>query len=118
MCLNEFSNCSPFLNPALGRIAEFILEHPEPCRTMTIKQLAIACDVAESIVSRFVKEMNLNSYQDLKMSIAEALYSSEQGDEGTTVVWDPLVSPPKRGLCVSPEPARNVCCFEIRVFSR
>ena len=71
----------PYLNPALGRIAEFILEHPESCKTMTIKQLAIACDVAESTVSRFVKEMNLNSYQDLKMAIAEALYSNEQGDE-------------------------------------
>lgn len=70
----------PYLNPALRRIAEFILENPEDCKTMTIKQLATACDVAESTVTRFVKEIDLNSYQDLKLAIAEALFSNNGSD--------------------------------------
>jgi RpiR family carbohydrate utilization transcriptional regulator len=61
----------PYLNPALRRIGEFILEHPEQCKTMTIKQLATACEVAEPIVSRFVRENDLSSYQGLKILIAD-----------------------------------------------
>ena len=71
---------SPYLNPALRRIGDFILEHPDQCKTMTIKQLATACGVAESTVSRFVKEIDLNSYQDLKIEIAEGLSSNESSD--------------------------------------
>ena len=69
-----------YLNPALRRIAEFILEQPDVCKTMTIKQLAIACNVAESTVTRFVKEMELRSYQELKIAIAEALSSTEPAE--------------------------------------
>ena len=38
---------APYLNPALRRIAEYVIEHPEQCKSMTIKQLATACGVAE-----------------------------------------------------------------------
>ena len=68
---------APYLNPALRRIADFIIAQPEQCKTMTIKELAIACDVAESTVTRFVKEIDLKSYQDLKIAIAEALFGND-----------------------------------------
>jgi DNA-binding MurR/RpiR family transcriptional regulator len=64
---------TPYLNPVLRRIAEYILEHPSQSKTFTIKQLASASRVAESSVSRFVKSIGLKSYQDLKIAIAEAL---------------------------------------------
>lgn len=72
---------APYLNPALRRVAEFILEHPDQCKTMTIKELAIACGVAESTVTRFVKEIELEGYQDLKIALAEAL----SANDGTTI---------------------------------
>lgn len=62
-----------YLNPALRRIGEYILEHPDEAKTMTIKQLAGACAVAEATVIRFVREIGLQGYQELKIGIAEAL---------------------------------------------
>jgi DNA-binding MurR/RpiR family transcriptional regulator len=66
-----------YLNPALRRIGEFTLGHPDLCKTMTISELAIACDVAESTVSRFVREIGLKSYQDLKIALTEAVYAND-----------------------------------------
>jgi DNA-binding MurR/RpiR family transcriptional regulator len=70
----------PYLNPALRRVGEFILERPETAKTMTITQLAAACDVAESTVSRFVREVGLERYQALRLGIAEAVLLSRNGD--------------------------------------
>ena len=71
---------APYLNPALRRIADFIVENPDQCKTMTINQLATACNVAEATVTRFVKEIGLHGYQELKIAIAEALSSSNGSD--------------------------------------
>jgi RpiR family transcriptional regulator, carbohydrate utilization regulator len=68
---------SAYLNPALRRIAEYILSNTVQCKTMTIKDLSNACHVAESTVTRFVKELGYNSYQKFKISIAEALTLSD-----------------------------------------
>jgi RpiR family carbohydrate utilization transcriptional regulator len=68
---------APYLTPALRRIADYILEHPDQCRTLSIKDLAAACDVAESTVTRFVKEIGLKSYQELKMALVEVLTLNE-----------------------------------------
>ncbi len=74
---------APYLNPALRRIGQYIVEHPEQCKTMTIKELAAACEVAESTVTRFVRAINLKSYQELKIAIAEALSVNEVSDGAT-----------------------------------
>ncbi len=68
---------SAYLNPALRRIADYILEHPEECKTITIQELAALCGVAESTVTRFVREIGLNNYQTLKIGLAEALSSAD-----------------------------------------
>lgn len=79
---NKFSNQGVFrlinkkiayLNPALRRIAEYILGNPSQCKSITTKELAAASNVAESTITRFVKEIGLDSYQELKIGIAEAL---------------------------------------------
>jgi RpiR family carbohydrate utilization transcriptional regulator len=68
---------APYLTRALRRIAEVILEHPDQCKTMSIKDLATASHVAESTVTRFVREIGLKSYQELKMAIVEVLTLNE-----------------------------------------
>lgn len=78
--LDQIYKKMPYLNPALRRIADFIVEHPDQCKTMAIKQLAAACDVAEATVTRFVKEIDFKSYQELKIAIAEALSSNNGAD--------------------------------------
>ena len=65
----------PYLNPALRRIAQYLIDHPEDCKSITINDLAEKCQVAESTISRFVKEMGLTSFQQLKILLAEHLSS-------------------------------------------
>jgi DNA-binding MurR/RpiR family transcriptional regulator len=71
--LQQIARRLPYLNPALRRVAEFILERPGTAKTMTITELAAASDVAESTVSRFVKQLGLGRYPSLRVGIAEAL---------------------------------------------
>jgi RpiR family transcriptional regulator, carbohydrate utilization regulator len=59
------------LNPALQKIADFIITNPNQCKSLTIKQLSSACDVSESTVTRFVREIGLTNYPQLKIRIAE-----------------------------------------------
>jgi len=70
----------PYLNPALKRIGEYILENKEQCKTITIKELATACEVAESTVTRFVKENGFRNFQELKISLTEFTTSQIHGD--------------------------------------
>jgi RpiR family carbohydrate utilization transcriptional regulator len=74
-----------YLNPALRRIAEFILENPIQCKIITTKELAAACNVAESTITRFVKEIGLDSYQELKIGIAETLTMNDTSSSMSSV---------------------------------
>ncbi|GLW61908.1 RpiR family transcriptional regulator [Actinomadura rubrobrunea] len=84
--LQRISSKYRYLAPALRQIADLILGDPEECQTMTITQLAAAAGVAESSVSRFVREFGLVGYQDLRLRVAEAVFQSrskggEAGDQ-------------------------------------
>jgi DNA-binding MurR/RpiR family transcriptional regulator len=72
---------SQYLNPALKKIAEYVLENLEKSKTITTKELAAACDVAESTISRFVKEVGFDGFQEFKIALAESLIHSEQPGE-------------------------------------
>jgi len=67
----KIRNIRPSLNPALKRIAEYILSNPKDVKHLRIKDLAKECGVAEATVTRFVRTIGFNSYQDFKISIAE-----------------------------------------------
>jgi len=69
----------PSLNPALRKIAKFILNNPHIIKSQRINELAHECDVSESTVTRFVKAVNLNSFQELKIIMAET--TPEKEDE-------------------------------------
>ena len=71
----------PSLNPALRRIADFILIDPSKIKYLKIKDLAKECSVAESTVIRFVQTIGLNSFHDLKIIITE-ITSQQNRDNG------------------------------------
>ncbi|GHJ35528.1 MurR/RpiR family transcriptional regulator [Streptomyces sp. TS71-3] len=66
----------PYLPTALRTIGEHLQAHPQQAQAMTISQLASACRVAESTVSRFVRELGMDSYHALRVSLAEATFAT------------------------------------------
>lgn len=64
---------SGYMNPALRRIADRVLKSPEDVKSISIKDLAAQCDVSESTVTRFVREIEATSFQQFKILIAEEL---------------------------------------------
>lgn len=64
---------SGYMNPALRRIADRVLRSPEEVKSISIKDLAAQCDVSESTVTRFVREIEAPSFQQFKILIAEEL---------------------------------------------
>lgn len=70
---------SPYLNPALRRIADQVLRSPETVKSSSIKELAFACQTSESTVTRFVREIDVPSFQQFKILIAEELSQAHPG---------------------------------------
>lgn len=64
---------SAYMNPALRRIADRVLKAPEEVKSISIKDLATQCEVSESTVTRFVREIEVKSFQHFKILIAEEL---------------------------------------------
>jgi DNA-binding MurR/RpiR family transcriptional regulator len=56
-------------------VADVVLADPQAAQAMSITDLAHEAGVAESTVSRFVREIGLDSYNALRLGIAEAVYS-------------------------------------------
>jgi RpiR family carbohydrate utilization transcriptional regulator len=52
-----------------------ILENPEQVQSLSITELANRAGVADSTVSRFLREMNLDGYNALRLGLAQAIYS-------------------------------------------
>lgn len=73
------------MNPALRRIADAVLKSPVRMKSISIKELAAQCDVSESTVTRFVREIDAPSFQQLKVMIAEDL-SHSAGSGAATVI--------------------------------
>ncbi|MBN1835044.1 MAG: MurR/RpiR family transcriptional regulator [Spirochaetales bacterium] len=78
MLLLRIRGLLPSLNPALQRIGQYILDHPNEVKLMRIKELAARCGVAEATISRFVKTVGLGSFQELKISLAAIAADSER----------------------------------------
>jgi DNA-binding MurR/RpiR family transcriptional regulator len=85
---------SAYMNPALRRIADRVLKAPEDVKSISIKDLAAQCEVSESTVTRFVREVEVPSFQQLKIQIAEELSQSRAAGEGaapTRYVYEDIV---------------------------
>lgn len=61
----------PYLNPALKRVGRYALENTDIIKKLKISELAAKCDVSEATVTRFVKEIGLNNFQNFKIRLAE-----------------------------------------------
>lgn len=73
-----------YMNPALRRIADRVLRAPEEIKSIPIKDLASQCEVSESTVTRFVREIEVQSFQHFKILIAEELSQGSGGPPPTT----------------------------------
>lgn len=78
--LHLISSKLPYLPTALSQIGEYLLAHPQQSQAMTITQLAAASGVAESTVSRFVRELGLDGYHALRIGLAEASFATRSAD--------------------------------------
>lgn len=86
--LNTIRLVQASLNPALQRIATYVLANPERVKAQSIHELAQLCDVSESTITRFVRAIEVPSFQQLKIGIAEALSSQARS---TATTPDPSV---------------------------
>ena len=82
--LHQISRKSSSLSPALRGVAEAILENPEEVQALSITELANRAGVADSTVSRFLRELDLDGYNALRLGIAQAIYSRAPGGPDRT----------------------------------
>jgi RpiR family transcriptional regulator, carbohydrate utilization regulator len=75
--LHRISRKSSSLSPALRGVADAILADPEQAQGLSITELANRAGVADSTVSRFLRELELDGYNQLRLGIAQAIYSRE-----------------------------------------
>lgn len=71
------------MNPALQRISRFIVENPDRAKSMTIRELSLECAVAESTITRFVRELGFASFAQLKIMIAESVVNQKNRASST-----------------------------------
>ncbi|HEX2017564.1 MAG TPA: MurR/RpiR family transcriptional regulator [Aurantimonas sp.] len=59
------------LKPTLQQVADTVLARPSDISAMNIKELALACDVSEASISRFVREIGLSGFRAFQLRMAE-----------------------------------------------
>ena len=72
-------------------IAEYILAHQNEIQGISIKELAAACHVGTGSISRFVRDIGLNDFSELKMLLADTFYRFDQADEEKDLRQDQIV---------------------------
>lgn len=86
--LHQISRRAGSLSPALRGVAEVILANPEEAQALSITELAGRAGVADSTVSRFLRELDLDGYNQLRLGIAQAIYSRPASTERTNWVYE------------------------------
>jgi len=69
--LLELRRRIPSLNPAVKKIADYVMQNPEKVRYLKISELAKKCDVSQGTITKFVKIFGLKNYQQLKIILTE-----------------------------------------------
>lgn len=112
--LNTIRRTQAHLNPALQRIAAYVLKNPETVKTQSINELAEACAVSESTITRFVRAIDVPSYQQLKIAIAEALSSQPKNAAAAreAFVYDDIAATDTSEQIVKKIVYRNVSTIE------
>lgn len=58
------------LQPAMRRVGQYIIEHPQAVSGMTISELATHCATSETTVVRFCREIGVAGYAQLRVALA------------------------------------------------
>ncbi|KHK96370.1 hypothetical protein LK09_15415 [Microbacterium mangrovi] len=82
--LHQISRRASSMSPALRGVAEVILADPEAAQAMSITELANRAGVADSTVSRFLRDLDLDGYNQLRLGIAQAIYSRPVSTAGSS----------------------------------
>lgn len=83
----------PGLAASEGRVANWVLQHPNEVMRLSMAQVAQVCHVSDTTVLRFCRNTGFQGYTDLKLSIARDLTSPTQvihddiaeGDDPVTI---------------------------------
>ncbi len=68
------------------KVADFIMADPRRVLYMSITDLADACDVGDTSVFRFCRDLKLKGYQDFKVMVAQSLGSDNDTSQITGMV--------------------------------
>jgi RpiR family carbohydrate utilization transcriptional regulator len=69
------------MTPALAKVAEFVLAHPDTTLYQSITELAESSGSSEASVMRFCRDQGFSGFQDFKLALAKELASDEKGKE-------------------------------------
>ncbi len=91
--LHVISKNAKDLSPALRAIAEAILSNPSHVQTLSISELAEMAGVADSTVSRFMREFEIDGFKSLRLAIAQAVYAQGRitTNEETNYVYEGIL---------------------------
>ena len=69
------------MTPALAKVAEFVLAHPDTTLYQSITELAESSGSSEASVMRFCRDQGFSGFQDFKLALAKELANDERGKE-------------------------------------
>lgn len=76
--LEQIQSVRGRLKPTLQQVADTVLARPADIGGLNIKELALACEVSEASVSRFVREIGLSSFRAFQLRMAEERRPTDQ----------------------------------------
>lgn len=79
--LDHIQSVRGSLKPSLQAVADQVLGRPALARRMSVKELAVAYNVSEASVSRFVRSIGIKSFRDFQLRLAEERVGEAQGRE-------------------------------------
>lgn len=69
------------MTPALAKVAEFVLAHPDATLYQSITELAESSGSSEATVMRFCRDQGYSGFQDFKLALAKELATDERDRE-------------------------------------
>lgn len=92
--LSVIRSLRPAMKEVSGRVADYILEHPEEVMAISLTELAERVQASEGLVIRLCQQIGVSGLQQLKISIAQELVKPVQfihedlevGDDLATVI--------------------------------
>ena len=74
--LTTISDAYYSLTVSEKKAADYVTAHLAEVQSMSISELAAACDIAEATVSRFCRSLGCKGYNDFKLAVAKTAVSS------------------------------------------